>query len=97
MDSSHVTLITLVLRKEGFAHFRCDKALTMGLKMGSLAKILKCADGNDTITLKAEDEGDVINLVFENENADRISDFELKLIELEAEHYHQMMNTLECS
>ncbi len=86
MDSSHVTLITLVLRKEGFAHFRCDKALTMGLKMGSLAKILKCADGNDTITLKAEDEGDVINLVFENENADRISDFELKLIELEAEH-----------
>ena len=58
----------------------------MGLKMGSLAKILKCADGNDTITLKAEDEGDVINLVFENENADRISDFELKLIELEAEH-----------
>lgn len=86
MDSSHVSLITLTLRKEGFAHFRCDTNMTMGVKMGSISRILKCADGGDTITLKAEDDGDTLNLVFENEKADRISDFELKLIELEAEH-----------
>lgn len=81
-----MSLITLTLRKEGFAHFRCDTNMTMGLKMGSVSRILKCADSGDTITLKAEDEGDTLNLVFENEKADRISDFELKLIELEAEH-----------
>ena len=86
MDSSHVSLITLVLRKEGFAHFRCDDPLTLGLKIGSIAKILKCADGNDTITLKAEDKGDVLSLVFENESADRISDFEMKLVELDVDH-----------
>ena len=86
MDSSHVSLITLVLRKDGFSHYRCDTALTMGLKMSSIAKVLKCADSHDTITLKAEDSGDYLSLVFENEDADRISDFELKLIELEAEH-----------
>ena len=86
MDSSHVSLITLVLRKDGFSHYRCDSALTMGLKMGSIAKILKCSDIRDTITLRAEDSGECLSLVFENEKADRISEFELKLIELEAEH-----------
>ena len=86
MDSSHVSLITLILRKEGFDHFRCDSSMTMGLKMGSVSRILKCADGSDTITLKAEEDSDTLNLVFENEKADRISDFELKLIDLEAEH-----------
>ena len=86
MDSSHVSLITLVLRKDGFSHYRCDTALTMGLKMSSIPKVLKCADAHDTITLIAEDSGDYLSLVFENEDADRISDFELKLIELEAEH-----------
>ena len=86
MDSSHVSLITLVLRKEGLDHFRCDTNMTMGVKMGSLSRILKCADGGDSITLKAEEDGDSLNLVFENDKADRISDFELKLMELEAEH-----------
>ena len=86
MDSSHVSLITLCLRKEGFTHYRCDQTLTMGLRMSSIAKILKCADGGDMISLKAEDEGDTLILEFENENADRISNIELKLIELDAEH-----------
>lgn len=86
MDSSHVSLITLVLRKDGFDHYRCDSAMTMGVKMASIAKVLKCADAHDTVTLKAEDEGELLSLVFENAEADRISDFEIKLVELEAEH-----------
>ena len=86
MDSSHVSLITLCLRKEGFSHYRCDQTITMGLKMSSIAKILKCADGGDLISLKAEDEGDSLSLEFENESGDRISNFEVKLIELDAEH-----------
>ena len=86
MDSSHVSLVTLSLRKEGFSHFRCDSNMTMGLKIGSVSRILKCADGSDTITLKAEEDGDTLSFVFENEKADRISDFELKLIDLDADH-----------
>ena len=54
--------------------------------MESIAKVLKCASVHDTVTLKAEDEGETLNLVFENNEADRISDFEIKLVELEAEH-----------
>ncbi|KAK8812312.1 hypothetical protein WA158_007546 [Blastocystis sp. Blastoise] len=86
MDSSHVSLCALTLRKEGFEQYRCDKSTSLGLKFSSVSKILKCADNEDTITLKAEDEGDAITFVFENSSSDRISEFELKLIDFEAEH-----------
>lgn len=43
MDTSHVCLVSLLLRSDGFEHFRCDKAMSMGLHMANLYKILKCA------------------------------------------------------
>merc|ERR1711924_554339 len=51
-----------------------------------MGKILKCAGNDDTITLKAEDASDNLTLMFENENQDRISDFELKLMDIDSEH-----------
>lgn len=36
-----------------------------------MAKIIKCAANNDFMTLKAEDDGDVLNLAFESTNGDR--------------------------
>ncbi|CAN7096921.1 unnamed protein product, partial [Brassica rapa subsp. narinosa] len=30
MDSSHVALVSLLLRSEGFEHYRCDRNLSMG-------------------------------------------------------------------
>ena len=86
MDASHVSLCSLTLRESGFDHFRCDRNLSLGLNLGNLAKILKCAGNDDSVTLKAEDEPDTLTLMFENEKADRISDFELKLMEIETEH-----------
>lgn len=38
------------------------------------------------ITLKAEDNGDTLTLMFESEKQDRISDFDLKLMSIESEH-----------
>lgn len=86
MDASHVSLCSLTLRESGFDHFRCDRNLSLGLNLGNLAKILKCAGNDDSVTLKAEDEPDTLTLMFENEKADRISDFELKLMDIETEH-----------
>ena len=40
-----------------------------------MGKILKCAGNDDIITLKAEDEGDSLALVFESPSQDRIADF----------------------
>lgn len=32
MDSSHVSLVAMTLEKDGFEHFRCDKAVSMGMQ-----------------------------------------------------------------
>jgi len=86
MDSSHVSLCSVLLRSDGFDHFRADRNNTLGLNFGSLSKILKCAGNDDIITLKAEDEGDSINFMFETKSQDRISDFEMKLMDIDSEH-----------
>eukprot|EP00301_Raphidiophrys_heterophryoidea_P014686 c23132_g1_i1.p1 GENE.c23132_g1_i1~~c23132_g1_i1.p1 ORF type:complete len:312 (+),score=79.72 c23132_g1_i1:53-937(+) len=86
LDTSHVAMIKLILRCEGFAHYRCDRNVQLGINTESLSKIFKCADSNDSITLKADDNGgDVCTFVFESDKNDRISEFGLKLMSIEEE------------
>jgi len=86
MDSSHVSLVALLLRAEGFDHFRCDRNISLGINLGSMGKVLKCCNTDDIVTLKADDNADAMTFVFENSNQDRISDFELKLMDIDSEH-----------
>ena len=86
MDSSHVSLCALLLRCDGFEHFRCDRNMSLGVSMKSLGTILKCANNEDTITLKSLEKNDNLQLVFENNSQDRISDFEMKLMDIDSEH-----------
>ena len=65
MDSSHVSLVQVTLRTEGFETFRCDKNLALGVNMDTMGKLMKCAANDDSITLKSEDNGDLLGLVFE--------------------------------
>jgi len=66
MDSSHVALVALLLRSEGFEHFRCDRNISMGMNLTSMAKMLKCAGNDDIITIKADDGGDSVTFMFES-------------------------------
>lgn len=66
MDSSHVTLVALLLRSEGFEHYRCDRNLSMGMNLGNMAKMLRCAGSNDIITIKADDGSDTVTFMFES-------------------------------
>jgi len=50
-----------------------------------MAKILKCASNDDVLTLKAEDNGDTVIFMFESAKQDKISDFELRLMNIDAE------------
>lgn len=86
MDSSHVSLVALKLNSQGFDRYRCDRSVSLGLNLGSLSKILKCAGNDDVVTLKAEDAGDNITFMFESSGQDRISEFEMKLMDIDAEH-----------
>ena len=76
MDSSHVALVSLLLSAEGFQSYRSDKPLTLGihyqfkvsigLNMGNLAKVMKLAGNDDSITLKSEEDTSKLTVIFEN-------------------------------
>lgn len=53
LDATHVTLVSVLLRSEGFNHYRCDRPVFLGLNVDALAHILKCANDDDVVTLKA--------------------------------------------
>ncbi|XP_062452783.1 proliferating cell nuclear antigen isoform X2 [Rhea pennata] len=50
-----------------------------------MSKILKCAGNEDIITLRAEDNADTLALVFEAPNQEKVSDYEMKLMDLDVE------------
>ncbi|KAI0978087.1 hypothetical protein GJ496_006298 [Pomphorhynchus laevis] len=86
MDSFHTTLVSLMLKSDGFENYRCDRNLSLSVNLSSMAKILKCASNDDSITLKAEDDSDCVIFVFESPNEERVCEYELKLMDLVGEH-----------
>jgi len=86
MDSSHVSLVALVLKREGFEHFRADRNISLGLNITNMSKVMKCAGNEDIITLKAEDAASDVTFVFESPKLNRLSHFSLKLMEIDSEH-----------
>ncbi len=66
MDSSHVALVSLMLKSEGFENYRCDRNLSLGINLASMSKILKCASNDDSITIRADDEADAVTFIFES-------------------------------
>ena len=65
MDSAHVILVSLLLRADGFESYRCDRTIPVGINMASLGKIIRSAANDDAITLRADDNGETLNLLFE--------------------------------
>merc|ERR1712137_353988 len=73
-------------RSDGFEHYRCDRNLSLGMNLSALSKMLKCAGNDDIITVKSDDTPDTATFMFESPNQDKISDFELKLMDIDSEH-----------
>merc|ERR1712226_1647436 len=79
-------LVSVNLRADGFDKFRCDRQLSMGMNLGSMSKILRCAANDDIITVKAQDQADTVTFVFESPNQEKVADYEMKLMNLDQEH-----------
>ncbi|KAJ5032609.1 uncharacterized protein L3040_009206 [Drepanopeziza brunnea f. sp. 'multigermtubi'] len=86
MDNSHVALVSMMLKAESFSPYRCDRNVALGLNLTSLTKVLRAAQNEDILTIKAEDAPDVLNLVFESSESDRLSEYDLKLMDIDQEH-----------
>ncbi|KAJ3372051.1 proliferating cell nuclear antigen [Allomyces arbusculus] len=88
MDSSHVALVALLMRAEGFDPYRCDRNIALGINFATLAKVMKCAGNDDNLTIKAGEDADVLSL-YEHlpvHDSDRISEFDIKLMDVDADH-----------
>lgn len=86
MDNSHVALVSMMLKSESFSPFRCDRNIALGINLTALTKVLRCAANEDILTLKAEDTPDVVNMVFESKESDRLSEYDIKLMDIDQEH-----------
>jgi proliferating cell nuclear antigen len=86
MDNSHVALVSMMLVSEAFDPYRCDRNIALGINLTSLMKVLRAAQSSDILTLKSEDAPDVLNLVFESPSNDRISEYDIKLMDIDQEH-----------
>jgi len=86
MDSSHVCLCSVLLRNEAFDPYRCDRNLTLGMNCGTMSKILKCAGNDESITLRSEDNADSVTFIYERPNHERVSKFEMKVMDIDSEH-----------
>merc|ERR1719343_1194993 len=86
MDSSHVALVSLLLRESAFSDFKCDRPTSLGMNVDSLGKILKMCGQNDSLKLRWQNDADLVNFQCESGEDDRIADFELKLMQIESEH-----------
>jgi len=86
MDSSHVALVSMLLQTDSFSPYRCDRNVALGVNLNSLTKVLKAAQNEDTLQIQAQDTPDSLNLIFESTNDDRISEYDLKLMDIDTEH-----------
>lgn len=51
-----------------------------------MSKIMKCAGNDDVLTIKAQDNADTVTFIFETQNQEKVSDYEMKLMNLDQEH-----------
>ena len=96
MDSSHISLCELNLKAGAFESFRCDRDIALGLSLTNLAKILKCAGNEDSITIKSSDDSDVATFIFESTKTDKISEFEFKLMDIDSENLNVPDKKFDC-
>ncbi|KUL89015.1 hypothetical protein ZTR_06007 [Talaromyces verruculosus] len=86
MDDSRFTLISMILRSEVFASFQCDRNVDFGIDLNCLVKLLQCAGDDDTLTLKAEDDSDTVNLTFGNPEDNCVTVCEIQCKDIDPEN-----------
>ncbi|ELQ74933.1 DNA polymerase delta processivity factor (proliferating cell nuclear antigen) [Trachipleistophora hominis] len=87
MDAMNVAMMDVLLTKNMFDEYRCDRSLTLGLKIKEFSKILKGIklDTGTTFYLHCDDNPDTLNMVFEGEAF--VSNYDMKLQNIGSECY----------
>ena len=60
--------------------------LSLGFNLNSLYKIVKSVQAGDSLTMRAADSADTVTIIFESQNAERVSEYEMRLMDLDGDH-----------
>ncbi len=85
MDPSRICLLKLVIKKEGFNEFECNKECNIGLNLDDFNKILKRSSSNDNITLEYQEDEQKIRIKMKREDSTRTRSFSLALLDVDIE------------
>jgi proliferating cell nuclear antigen len=86
MDSSHVALLGVNLRAEGFDEYECDRSHTIGVNIISLSKVLKSANADKSVEVVYKGEGaDRLGFKLTTHDSDREIEYQIKLLEIESD------------
>jgi proliferating cell nuclear antigen len=89
MDTSHVSIVEVVLPKEWFDEYelKSQESITLGISSSLLFRVLNARDKNQNITLDyTRDEADKLNIHFTGDNKQEFDKhFELSLIDIDSE------------
>ena len=66
MDHSHVSLMNVNMRADGFDKFRCDRTIRMSVDLTEMSKIISYGTEKDIITMKVDDEAETVTFTFES-------------------------------
>merc|ERR1719235_2910760 len=75
-----------MLKESAFSEFKCERPTSLGMNVDSLGKILKMCGTSDSLRLRWKSEADTVTFQCEGGDQDRISEFDLKLMNIESEH-----------
>lgn len=85
MDASHVALVHLLLLADGFHKYQCARNTLVGVNLASLSKVLRACENNHRMIFRHEDDADVMVVASESPQATKLSEYHLKLMEIEAD------------
>lgn len=85
MDASHVVLCSFTLSANAFDHYVCENEIELGINIPTLEQILKSSKKDDVLTLKASQECDTLDLLFENKGLHRNAMYSVQLMHIDVE------------
>merc|ERR1719461_1006503 len=76
----------MILRADGFSPWRCDRTCQLGIHLDHFNKVLKCMGAKDEVEIRYKDGSDECMFVFKSPEEDKVSNFSLKLMDIDSEH-----------
>ncbi len=84
-DNANVAFCHFFLPKESCKKYRCDSSRVLSFSCIILWKIFRVSDPLCPLIIKHADNGDTVLFIFKTENEDKVTEYELNLMEIQSD------------